>query len=689
MYTLGVRSDGVKMIKFIKDIKGIGPARAKLFARMKLETASDLVQYFPRAYEDRSKIRAIKDISNNEDRPVLVNGTVKSVVELRPRRGMTILKVLISDGTGGLELVWFNQPFKKRLFKVGEDVHAFGKTERAYGRLQMNSPEAEPGPAVPGGLVPVYALTEGLRQADVRRAVAALFADEAAVKNLIPPCLSLDIQGAEVSVETYKALHFPASFEALERARKRLAFEELFALQAGLLLKRRAEQSGQAVKFGPNGKLIKGLLNNLPFSLTKGQTEAFADIVNDTETQVPMQRLVQGDVGSGKTVVAALALAKAVENGYQGALMAPTGILATQHYEELNRLFKDLPVCIALLTGRTTGKERELILQKAAHREVDILVGTHALIQDDVIFSDLALVVTDEQHRFGVRQRAALRNKGKDVHTLFLTATPIPRTMALSVYGDLDVSTMRELPPGRKPVKTYVVTEGMRSRIYAFMRKEIAAGYQCYVVCPLVEESASADLQAATALYESLKSTDFADISCGLVHGRMSGKEKDEVMERFQRGDIKLLVATSVIEVGVNVPNATIMYVDGAERFGLAQLHQLRGRVGRGAAQAYCILLAKSGNEETRQRLKWMETIHDGFSLSEKDLLLRGAGQLFGSMQHGLPDLKAARIIEDADLLIPARDGAQAYLRLPGTEKTVKEALKKRFGNDFLRILDN
>ena len=306
------------MIKFIKDIKGIGPARAKLFARLQIETASDLVQYFPRAYEDRSKIRAIKDISNNETHPVLVNGIVKSVVELRPRRGMTILKVLISDGTGGLELVWFNQPFKKRMFKVGGDVHAFGKAERSYGRLQMNSPEAEPGPAVPGGLVPVYALTEGLRQTDVRRAVAALFAAEGSVEDLIPPCLSTDIQGTKVSVETYKALHFPTSIEVLEKARKRLAFEELFALQAGLLLRRRAEQSGKAVKFGPNGKLIKGLLANLPFSLTKGQKEAFADIVSDTESQVPMQRLVQGDVGSGKTVVAALALAKAVENGYQG-----------------------------------------------------------------------------------------------------------------------------------------------------------------------------------------------------------------------------------------------------------------------------------------------------------------------------------------------------------------------------------
>ena len=407
------------------------------------------------------------------------------------------------------------------------------------------------------------------------------------------------------------------------------------------------------------------------------------------ESEVPMQRLVQGDVGSGKTVVAALALAKIVENGYQGALMAPTGILAAQHYEEFCRLFQGLDVHIALLTGRTTAKERQQLLEELAQGGIDILIGTHALIQDDVAFRCLGLVVTDEQHRFGVRQRSALEQKGREPHALFMTATPIPRTLTLSLYGDLDVSSIRELPPGRKLVKTYAVGEALRRRVYIFMDKLMAQGQQCYVVCPLVEASESVDQQAATDLYEELRSRVFKKRTCGLVHGRMAGKEKEAVMEAFQKGDIQLLVATSVIEVGVNVPNATVMFIDGAERFGLAQLHQLRGRVGRGDLQAYCILMAKGGSDETRQRLKWMEQIHDGFTLAEKDLLLRGSGQLFGYMQHGLPDLKAADIINDVPLLTAARDAArQWWLGHEDLEKA-EAALKRRFGHTFAGLLNN
>lgn len=673
----------------ITEIKGIGAQKEKLFAKVGIRTVTDLLQYFPRAYEDRSRIVPIGEAAAAEGLSVLINGTVSSVTEVRPRRGMTVLKVFISDGTGAVELIWFNRPFKKRMFRKGMEVHAFGKIERRYGRLQMNSPEAEPGVAAPGGLVPVYALTDGLYQNDFRKAVTAAFAYAKEYGDVLPACLSAEVTGRAVTAEMYKAIHFPPDFEVLKKARKILAFEELFSLQAGLLLKRQENKAGRAVKFGPNGKLVKGLLNNLPFTLTQGQIDAFLDIQNDVETESPMQRLIQGDVGSGKTVVAALALAKTVENGYQGALMAPTGILAAQHYEEFTRLFTGLPVTVALLTGRSTAKERTELLRGLANRDIDILVGTHALIQEDVVFADLALAVTDEQHRFGVKQRVKLRDKGKAPHSLYMTATPIPRTLALSVYGDLDVSTIREVPPGRKPVKTYAVGEGMRARVYAFMKKRIAEGQQVYVVCPLVEESESADLQAASALYEDLSRHAFKEYRCGLVHGRMSGKEKDAVMDAFRQGDLNILVATSVIEVGVNVPNATIMLIDGAERFGLAQLHQLRGRVGRGSLQAYCILLAKSGSEETRQRMKWMETIHDGFKLSEKDLLLRGSGQLFGYMQHGLPDLRVADIVGDAALLVPAREAAQHYLRETGRKEIVVKALKHRFGDSFAKILNN
>ncbi len=675
----------------LRALKGIGLAKEKRFHRLGIESVADVLQYFPRSYEDRSKVQAIGRIALPCPSPVLICGTVTTVQEARPRRGLTILKVTVSDGTGAVELTWFNQPFKKRLFSQGITLTVFGKMEYAYGRRQMNSPETEIGKAEGKGFVPVYGLTDGLSQKDVRKAAAAALALAKDNPSLLPgwegpsgsPYMTMS------TYEAFAAMHFPTSMEQQEQARKQLAFAELFDMQLGLLLRRKREGKRQGIKCGPNGKLLKAFVQHLPFTLTKGQVQAFLDIEGDMESEVPMQRLVQGDVGSGKTVVAAMALAKIVENGYQGALMAPTEILATQHYEGFVEFFKDLPVQISLLTGRTSAKERKTILAGLADGSIHIVIGTHALIQKDVEFAALGLVITDEQHRFGVQQRAALQQKGRDPHTLFMTATPIPRTLALSVYGDLDVSAIHELPPGRKLVKTYAVGESMRKRIYAFMDKLMKEGQRCYVVCPLVEESENSDLQAATALYDELRYKVFKQWHCGLVHGRMAGKEKEAVMKDFQEGKIQLLVATSVIEVGVNVPNATMMVIDGAERFGLAQLHQLRGRVGRGDQQAYCILLAKGGNEETKQRLKWMETIHDGFVLAEKDLLLRGSGQLFGYVQHGLPDLKATDIVRDVHLLMAARDAASIYLKTHTDEQPIVEALQHRFGEQFQGILNN
>ena len=675
----------------IRDIKGIGPRKEALFARLHLTTVTDLLQYFPRDYEDRSHVWPIGQAPCGTGEAVLLCGTVASVQEARPRRGLSLLKVALSDGTGAVELVWFNQAFKKRLFKVGMTLTAFGKLEWAYGRRQMNSPDTEEGRVEGSGFVPVYGLTDGLRQQDVRKAVRGAL-DIAAVHLDILPGWEAGRHSdfsQMPSLAAYETIHFPSSMEAKEGARRQLAFEEHFDMQLGLLLRRHREGKRQGIKCGPNGRLLRAFYEHLPFTLTKGQTRAFLDIQNDMESEVAMQRLVQGDVGSGKTVVAALALAKIVENGYQGALMAPTGILAAQHYEEFLRLFDGLDVSIALLTGRTTAKERQQLLEDLQEGTIDILIGTHALIQEDVVFRSLGLVVTDEQHRFGVRQRSALARKGQEPHALFMTATPIPRTLTLSLYGDLDVSSIRELPPGRKTVKTYAVGEALRRRVYTFMDKLMESGQQCYVVCPLVEASESVDLQAATDLYEELRHKFFKNRTCGLVHGRMAGKEKEAVMEAFQKGDIDLLVATSVIEVGVNVPNATVMFIDGAERFGLAQLHQLRGRVGRGDLQAYCILMAKGGSDETKQRLKWMETIHDGFTLAEKDLLLRGSGQLFGYLQHGLPDLKAADIINDIIILEAARDEARRWWQISGNPEVAEEALKRRFGKSFAGLLNN
>lgn len=675
----------------IRKLKGIGPRKEALFAKLGISTITDILQYFPKEYEDHSHMQQIADVTLPTPIPVLICGTVRSIQEIRPRRGMTLLKVTVSDASGAVELVWFNQPFKKKLFHQGMTITAFGKMEWAYGRRQMNGPETEEGIAKSQGLVPVYGLTDGLRQQDVRRVVRTAL--EAAAEN---PALFPGWDGGQTAChsqipvqQAYTWIHFPPSWDIQRRTRKQLAFEELFDMQLGLLLRRQKEGKRQGIKCGPNGNLLKQLISHLPFTLTKGQVQAFLDIQNDMESEVPMQRLIQGDVGSGKTVVAAMALAKIVENGYQGALMAPTEILAVQHYEEFGRLFQDMPVRIALLTGRTSAKERAVLLEQLQHGTIQILIGTHALIQENVVFQELGLVITDEQHRFGVKQRAALQHKGKAPHTLFMTATPIPRTLALSVYGDLDVSSIREMPPGRKEVKTYAVGEAMRQRIYVFMEKLMQAGQQCYVVCPLVEESETIDLQAATALYDKLRQTVFKKWHCGLVHGKMAGKEKEAVMEAFQNGEIHLLVATSVIEVGVNVPNATLMLIDGAERFGLAQLHQLRGRVGRGSQQAYCILLAKGGSKETQQRLKWMEQIHDGFTLSEKDLLLRGAGRLFGYAQHGLPDLKAADIVRDVDLLVAARDRASLYLKEHADETQIVHVLQQRFGKHFQGVWNN
>lgn len=675
----------------IRQLKGIGVRKEKLFARLGIHTITDVLQYFPKNYEDRSHRQQIAEVVLPSPVPVLICGTVRRIQEVRPRRGMTILKVVLADTSGAVEMVWFNQPFKKRLFHQDMVLTAFGNMEWAYGRRQMNAPETEEGIHEGQGLVPVYGLTEELRQQDLRKAVQEALQAAADHPGLLPgwdggrkACRSQIPTG-----QAYQWMHFPPSPKAREQARKQLAFEELFDMQLGLLLRRQKEGKRQGIKCGPNGRLLKQFMRQLPFTLTHGQIQAFLDIQNDMENEVPMQRLIQGDVGSGKTVIAAMALTKIVENGYQGALMAPTEILAVQHYEEFSRLFHDMPVRIALLTGRTGTKKRNELLEELKNGTIQILIGTHALLQEDVVFQELGLVITDEQHRFGVKQRAALQHKGKAPHTLFMTATPIPRTMALSVYGDLDVSSIRELPPGRKTVKTYVVGEAMRQRVYAFLEKLMKEGQQCYVVCPLIEESETMDLQAATALYDELRLSVFKQRRCGLVHGKMAGKEKEAVMEAFQKGEIDLLVATSVIEVGVNVPNATVMLIDGAERFGLAQLHQLRGRVGRGSQQAYCILLAKGGSEETQQRLAWMTKIHDGFVLAEKDLLLRGAGRLFGYAQHGLPDLKAADIMQDIDLLVAARDRAAVYLKNNLDDKMVADVLCRRFGENFQGLWNN
>ena len=669
-------------------IKGVGPQRVKQLYKLGINSVTGLLHYFPRTFEDRRQVYSVHEAPVGET--VGITGRVVRVSEKRPRPRMHILTVTVADGIRQINLVFFNQAYKKNFYKSGQQLYAYGKLEHAYGNLQMNSPQIEileEGQTIDRGIVPVYGLTEGMKQWSIRMAIKNWFDHHQELEDVLP----VEVQRHRCTMRRYdafKEMHFPTSWERHQEARKQLAYEELWIMQMGLLLLRAHEQVQGGHAMDGNGSLVERITSSLPFQLTGDQKKAFADIASDMEEPKAMQRLVQGDVGSGKTVVAALALAKAVENGFQGAIMAPTEILASQHFESFQELFGDAPIRMALLTGSTKAKQD--VYEALQKGDIDIVVGTHALIQEGVEFHRLGLIVVDEQHRFGVEQRAKLQRKGDHPHVLIMTATPIPRTMTLSIYGDLEVSLIKEMPPGRKPVKTYVVDTSYKERLLHFFEKEMKDGRQVYAVCPLVEESEKMDLHAAEQIAYEYKEYFEPHYRVGMVHGRMRPKEKEEVMDAFNRREIHLLVSTTVIEVGVNVPNATIMCIHDAERFGLSQLHQLRGRVGRGSAQAYCILISDSKNPDSKTRLSLMEQTQDGFELAEQDLLLRGTGELFGLAQSGLPDLKVANIIKDIPILVEAREDANTYLREKGfveVQATLRHQMEARFGSQYMRIL--
>ena len=672
----------------LQSIKGVGPQRVKQLYKLGINSVTGLLHYFPRTFEDRRQVYSVHEAPVGET--VGITGRVVRVSEKRPRPRMHILTVTVSDGIRQLNLVFFNQAYKKNFYKSGQQIYAYGKLEHAYGNLQMNSPKIEileEGQTIDRGIVPVYGLTEGMKQWSIRMAIKNWFDHHQELEDVLP----VEVQRHRCTMSRYdafKEMHFPTSWERHQEARKQLAYEELWIMQMGLLLLRAHEQVQGGHAMDGNGSLVERITSSLPFQLTGDQKKAFADIASDMEEPKAMQRLVQGDVGSGKTVVAALALAKAVENGFQGAIMAPTEILASQHFESFQELFGDAPIRMALLTGSTKAKQD--VYEALQKGDIDIVVGTHALIQEGVEFHRLGLIVVDEQHRFGVEQRAKLQRKGDHPHVLIMTATPIPRTMTLSIYGDLEVSLIKEMPPGRKPVKTYAVDTSYKERLLHFFEKEMKEGRQVYAVCPLVEESEKMDLHAAEQIAYEYKEYFEPHYRVGMVHGRMRPKEKEEVMDAFNRREIHLLVSTTVIEVGVNVPNATIMCIHDAERFGLSQLHQLRGRVGRGSAQAYCILISDSKNPDSKTRLSLMEQTQDGFELAEQDLLLRGTGELFGLAQSGLPDLKVANIIKDIPILVEAREDANTYLREKGfveVQATLRHQMEARFGSQYMRIL--
>ena len=687
----------------IEVLKGVGPKKAQQLHGLGLCSLFDLLTHFPRSYEDQSSITPIGRLEAGER--ATVAGVITGLQEKRAgRRGMVILTATISDGTGFLQLTWFNQKFLKQKLKTGRRIFASGRTAYAYGgqgqlaMSQMTSFEIveDEGADMEAkcGILPVYSAGENVKQSMLRALTEQLLglaeAGELAVPEVIPEGVRQQY-GLLPRLQACRQIHYPEDRQQVEKARYRLAFEELYLIQYGLmLLKKRRQERQQGIRFASCGSLTGGVLSSLPFRLTDDQQNAWQDICNDMERPVPMRRLVQGDVGSGKTVIAMLALVKAVENGFQGAMMAPTEILARQHFESFSGSLEPLGIRVALLSGRLTKKAKQEMYDRLAAHEIDIVIGTHALIQEDVSFANLGLVVTDEQHRFGINQRAVLEKKGRLVpDVLVMTATPIPRTLTLTVYGDLEVSLIRQLPPGRKPVRTFVRGRDRRELIYQFVLEEIKKGRQAYVVCPLIEMNEDSGLSSAQEVYEELTGGIFYGIKCGLVHGKLKQKEKEELMQEFYEGKIKLLLATTVIEVGVNVPYASIMVVENAHRFGLAQLHQLRGRIGRGEYASYCIFVAEERTEAARQRMEIMERTTDGFVLAEEDLKLRGPGQFFGSMQHGLPDLKIADVGQDIDILLRARQAAMETVKGGEGLPEVLAALQLQYREQFFNITEN
>lgn len=677
-------------------LKGIGPKKALEFENINVVTIGDLLNHFPRqgCYLDYSHIRTIGELTTGGEMQ-LFRGTIVRMNNRRSVRNLKYATITIGDGTGFAEIVLFGaQTYMTRVYHTGDEVLVIGKvmpgrTAKSVTGASLSHVK-EDGAEAPG-ILPTYALTGSLTQNQVRGAVRQALA---LARKELPECLPEKILRAKQFLPRLEALeniHFPKSPELLEKARQRLIFEELFFLQCGLLHHRvEIKKDSQGIKMARCGTLVRKVLDNLGFSLTDSQKKAWQEIDDDMQSPEPMNRLVQGDVGSGKTALALLALAKAVENGYQGCLMAPTEILAEQHYQEMQKVLEPAGIRTALLTGGLSAKTRRQVLEGLADGSIQAVVGTYALIQDKVVFHSLALAITDEQHRFGVAQRAKLQAKSQYApHVLVMTATPIPRTLALTVYGDLDVSLMKGLPPGRKPVRTLCYTEDKRPAVYQGMVHQIREGHQAYVVCPLIEESEGVDAKAAEELYEELTSTYLRGIPCGLLHGRLKPEEKDAVMESFARNETKVLITTTVVEVGVNVPNATLMVIEGADRFGLAQMHQLRGRVGRGSAQSYCVLLTASTNPVTLERLQIMRSCSDGFLLAEKDLELRGAGQFFGLRQHGLSDLYIADILRDTDTLVEARKAAQWAMGNPSIAKEViRAAAVTQFDGRFERIFN-
>lgn len=641
----------------IQFIKGVGEKRAKLFNSLGIFCVDSLIHFYPRKYEDWSASKNLEAVKSGET--VSIKATlITPVKEAMIRRGLTLFKCKFSDGKNVISVTIFNNKYLAKSLRIYEDYYLYGKIEKSLLNFSMNSPKIEKAENILA-IQPVYPAKEKLTSRSISKIMKTALDELGEIEETLDDeimqkysLISLD--------KAIRNIHFPNSADDYLPARKRLIFEELLTLQLGLLKLKSNKKSETAlvIKDDYSSEFEK----LLPFNLTNAQKRTISECLQDMKSKYPCNRLVQGDVGSGKTAVAASLIYSVIKNGYQATMMTPTEILATQHYESLLKILAPAGINIRLLTGSTPAKEKKEIKKALFDGEIDLIIGTHALIQNDVAFKNLALVITDEQHRFGVKQRAQLAEKGEDVHTIVMSATPIPRTLGLILYGDLDISILDELPPGRQEIRTDVVDSRYHKRLYKFIKDAIARGEQCYIVCPAVEENET-NIKSAEELADELANGEFKGYNLGILHGKMKPKDKEAIMKSFASGKVSLLVATTVVEVGVDVPNATIMVIENAERFGLSTLHQLRGRVGRGNKKSYCVLVSDAKGETARERLMTMKKYSDGFKIADTDLKLRGPGDFFGSRQHGLPELKIADMVEDMDTLQNAQECAKSILR--------------------------
>ena len=679
----------------IQYLKGVGPKRAKLFGSLGISGTEDAIYYFPRRYEDRANFLPISRLNKDQAQTIKARVLAKNQRQSWKRRGFSILEIIVGDDTGKIFCVWFNQPYLKNYFRPGETVILFGRVAEYSGRLQMNSPEFEivkdEGPASLdiGRIVPIYTIPRGITQRHFRKIIKnCLDQSIPRLKEILPYAIRIKY-GLLNLAKSLIEIHFPENLDLKKEAYRRLSFEEFFLFQIPIVLRKLRKKENRGIAHKVEGQLAERFIAGLQFELTASQKKVISEIKSDMASGRQMQRLLQGDVGCGKTVVATIAAIMAIQGKYQVAFMVPTEILARQHYEKIKSQVASLKsqeksVNIGLLTSSLDKKEKEAVYREIKEGSLDLVIGTHALLEEPVKFRNLGLVVIDEQHKFGVTQRSGLPGKGASPDTLIMTATPIPRTLAITLYGDLDISVINELPPGRKPVQTRVFSEEQRQEVYRLIEEKINQGRQVYIIYPIIDESFELDLHAAVEMCEKLKREVFPKVKIDLIHGRLKHKEQEKVMSEFVRGEINILVATTVLEVGVDVANASVMVIEHAERFGLSQLHQLRGRIGRGPYPSCCMLIAQAKTATARLRIKAIAENSDGFRISEEDLKIRGPGEFFGNRQHGLSDLKIADPLTQLQLLKAAREEAIRLVKSDpdlsqGQDIQVREALVRRF----------